>query len=400
MMIEAEDKTPKSELDQRIEKFRRHLENHHIDGALILQNVDQYYFSGTIQQGQLYIPAEGEPILMVNKNYERALTESSLDNIVYLGNPKEVPDIIENSGIKSPKVLGMEYDVLPVQVYRRIKKIFKDIDTRDVSHLIRSVRAVKSNYEIEMMRKAAILSDQVASLVPSLVREGITEVELAGKVEAEARKLGHQGIVRMRIWGGEMFYGHLMAGAAAAVPSFLASPTGGQGLSPAVAQGSSFKTIQAHEPILVDYVFAAQGYLSDHTRIFSIGKLPEKLVKGHHAMLDVQETVKKAAKPGVKAGDLYDIAIQRAEELGVGENFLGVGQHKIRFVGHGLGLEIDEYPFLAQGQKLVLEENMTLALEPKLIYPGEGVVGIENIHIVTENGLEQLNTYDEDIQVL
>jgi Xaa-Pro aminopeptidase len=225
----------------------------------------------------------------------------------------------------------------------------------------------------------------------------MTELELAGKIEAEARKLGHQGVVRMRLWGSEMFYGHLMSGPTGAVPSFLSSPTGGTGASPAVAQGPSFKTIQRHEPVLVDYVFAYNGYLSDHARIFSLGSLPEELMDAHAAMLEIEQMIKKLAKPGVKSGEIYQRALEKSKLLGYADHFMGVGPDRIRFVGHGIGLEVDEFPFLAAGQQLELQAGMTVALEPKLVFPGKGVVGIENTHVVTDNGLEQLGQFPQEI---
>jgi Xaa-Pro aminopeptidase len=191
-----------------------------------------------------------------------------------------------------------------------------------------------------------------------------------------------------------------MAGPAAAVPSYLASPTGGASLSPAVAQGPSFRPIRRREPILVDYVFAHQGYLSDHTRIFAIEGLPDDLLQAHRAMLTVQAMVKQAAKPGVRTGEIYDMAVAKAADLGYGDNFMGVGEHRIRFIGHGIGIELDEFPFLAQGQRLVFEENMIVALEPKLIFPGVGVVGIENTHVVTADGLRQLGQFKEDVTIV
>jgi Xaa-Pro aminopeptidase len=262
------------------------------------------------------------------------------------------------------------------------------------------VRAVKSPYEIDLMRRAVKRSDQVAARVPELLREGMTELELAGKVEAEARKLGHQGIVRMRYWGGEVFYGHLMAGPSGAVPSFPRSPTGGSGASPAVAQGPGFRPIQRHEPVMIDYVFALNGYYSDHTRIFSMGEPAAELMAAHEAMLDVQALIKKEARPGVKSGDIYELAIERTRALGYDKYFMGVGNERVRFVGHGIGTELDEYPFLASGQTLELQENMILAVEPKLIFPDKGIVGIENTHRVTENGLEQFGQYEDNIIVI
>jgi Xaa-Pro aminopeptidase len=191
-----------------------------------------------------------------------------------------------------------------------------------------------------------------------------------------------------------------MCGASGAVPSYLASPTGGTGAGAAVAQGAGFGLIKAHEPILVDYVFAYKGYLSDHTRIFSIGELPDELIQGHAAMLSIQDAIVREAKPGIAAGRIYEMAIELAGEAGYSENFMGTGDQRIRFVGHGVGLELDEYPFLAAGQKMILQEGMVIALEPKLIFPGKGVVGIENTHRLTADGLQQLTVSDQNIIVV
>lgn len=392
--------TPVSELDARIGKLRAALRENRIDGALILQNMDFYYFTGTIQQGQLYVPADGEPLLMVRKSHARAVAESGIGKILPFKSLKEIPGILKDNGHAPPKTLGMELDVLPAAQYLGFTRLFENSELVDVSHFIRLARAVKSDYEIGLMEKAANLADQVAESVPEFLKEGMTEVELAGLVEARARKLGHQGTVRMRMWGGEMFYGHLMAGPSAAVPSFLASPTGGTGLSPAIAQSSGFRPIGRHEPVLVDYVFAFDGYLSDHARIFSIGELPDDLMRAHDAMLKVNEFVMAAAKPGAKTGDLYEMAVEKAGELGYADNFMGADDERIRFVGHGLGLELDEYPFLAKNQKTELEEGMVFALEPKVIFPGKGVVGIENTHVVTNDGLRRLTRFGQGIVVV
>jgi Xaa-Pro aminopeptidase len=396
-MIDQGYSTPKTEIDDRINRLQQRLVKAGIDGALILQNTDLFYFSGTIQQSHLYIPAHGSPLLMVRKSLERAQVESPLSAIVPLNSPKALMGLIRDHGLKPPAVMGMELDVLPANNYFYYRKLFPEWDIRDISTPIRSVRSVKSDYELNLIRQAAAFSDQVAESMPNLLKPGITEIELAGMVEAQARRLGHQGIVRMRLWGAEMFYGHLMSGPAAAVPSYLASPTGGAAVNAAVAQGPSFRKIRRNEPILLDYVFAWKGYISDHTRIYVIGRAPRELVEAHHHMLDLQERIKLLATPGTAAGDLYTAAVEIADQKGVGDHFMGAGADRIRFIGHGVGLELDEFPFLAKGQKTELEEGMVVALEPKLIFPGKGVVGIENTHVVTHSGLDQLTMAEQRI---
>lgn len=392
--------TPAAELNRRTAALQSKMAAENIDGILVVQNADLFYLSGTSQQAHLYIPAQGQPILMARKDFERACAESGLERIVPLPGPRQIPAILADHGYPLPKTLGLEGDVLPANLYFAFEKIFAGCRVVDAAALIRMVRAIKSEYEIAMITRAAGLADQVASCMTEFLQAGITELELAGKIEARARKLGHQGIIRMRLWGSELFYGHLMSGPSAAIPSYLASPTGGAGTSPAFAQGAGFRIIRRNEPVLLDYVFACDGYLADHTRIFSIGDLPDELKQAHDAMLTIQELIKAAAKPGVPAGDLYDLAVASAGKKGLGDYFMGTGDQKVRFIGHGIGIELDEFPFLAKGQTLALESGMVVALEPKIILPQKGVVGIENTHVVTANGLRQLTVFEEAIIVV
>ena len=399
-MYDRKMNTPDSELESRIAKLQDHLIDNSIDAALIIQRVDLFYFSGTIQQANLYIPAQGDPILLAVKSTPRARAESAIERMVTIKSPRNIPEMLKQNGYEMPGTLGLELDILPANLYFTYQSIFEGAKIEDISHAIRLIRAVKSPYELDIMRQAGRLSDEVAATVPGFLREGMTELELAGKVEAEARKRGHQGVVRMRLFGSEMFYGHLMSGAAGALPSFLSSPTGGIGPSPAMAQSAGFKKIQRHEPVMVDYIFALNGYYSDHARIFSIGKLPDELMEAYAVTRKLQEIIKKMAKPGIRSGEIYEYALEKTKEWGYDEYFMGFGPERIRLVGHGIGLEVDEFPFLAAGQGLELQEGMTLALEPKFIFPEKGVIGLENSHVVTKEGLEQLNSFNEEITII
>ena len=399
-MVTGNKKVSFRELEKRIAKLKKAFIARGMDGALVVQKTDLFYFSGTFQQGWLYVPAQGKPILMIFKELLRARQESPLEEMVLICGTKEIPEIVARYGHSQPEVLGMELDVLPANQYFQYQRIFGNSKIVDISDEIRLIRAVKSGYEIGKIKAAAAMSDKVAARVPELLVAGKTEVTLSGELEGYARSLGHQGIVRMRLWGGEMFFGHLMSGASAAVPSYNASPTGGEGVSMAVGQGAGYRKIRKNEPVLVDYVFALDGYLSDHTRIFSIGPISKELQAAHEAMITIQEQIKGEARPGVETGELYEFMISLAEKQGYGEFFMGVGDRKIRFTGHGIGLELDEYPFIAKGQSLRLEAGMVLALEPKTIFPGKGVVGIENTHLVTENGLVPLGVFHDGITIV
>lgn len=399
-MRENEKTVPHQELVARIGHLQESMAKRGLDAALIAQKTDLFYFSGTSQQGWLYVPVKGKPILMIFKEYSRAFAESSLDQVISIIGIKKIPEAVALYGCPPSARVGMELDVLPTNLYFQYQRVFASAKIEDISHEIRMIRAVKSDFEVAKLRAAAALADKVAARVRELLVAGKAEVALAGELESYARSLGHQGIVRMRMWGSELFYGHLLAGDAAAVPSYLASPTGGTGVSAAIGQGAGYRQIGVREPVLVDYVFALDGYIADHARIFSIGPLSDELQKAHAAMLDIQEEIKSQAKPGAITGELYERMVAIAKAKGYGEHFMGVGERRIRFTGHGVGLELDEYPFIAKGQQLPLQAGMVIALEPKTIFPGIGVVGIENTHLVTDSGLEPLTRYPDSITLL
>jgi Xaa-Pro aminopeptidase len=203
----------------------------------------------------------------------------------------------------------------------------------------------------------------------------------------------------MRGFNQEMFYGHVMAGPTAAVVSHFDTPTGGLGLAPALAQGPSSRVIGRGEPVVVDLIGNESGYLSDVTRVFSLGHPDATFEAAFEASLAVEKAVVEAARPGVAASHLYQVAVDAASETQFGKHFMG-DSYKVGFVGHGMGLEVDEYPFLARGADLALSEGMVFALEPKFIFAGRGVVGVEDTYLVTSEGLERLTPSPQTFRVL
>lgn len=391
---------PLFELDTRIAQLQKNLQKKELDGTLLVGRINLYYFTGTAQQGWLYVPCSGEPLLMIFKEFSRARMESALKIIISLASSKKIPAVIAEAGLPQPKNIGMELDILPVNIFRQYQQIFPAIDIKDISLELRLQRAVKSPYELERIRTAVRCSDTMAEYAKTILREGKSELEAAGEYEGHARALGHQGLVWMRLFNSDFQIGHLMCGASAAEPSYFASPNGGQGPNPLVAHGSGHNLLRRNQPIILDYTFAQEGYISDHTRVYSIGPLADELMRGHDAMCAIQEKAKTLAVPGAIAGDIYRQLVEMAEGLGYGDSFMGAGERPVRFVGHGVGLELDEFPFIAMNQKLALQENMVLALEPKLVFPGKGMVGIENTHIVTTQGLETLGRFSDQICIL
>jgi Xaa-Pro dipeptidase len=386
----------KHEIDERLKRFQERLAANGVDGAMLLQKTDLYYLSGTDQDAHLWVPAHNTPLLLVRKSLERAREDSIIEEIVPLPGFSRVPELIRKHTKKLPKRLGLELDILPSRLYMSYRKVFPDAKIVDISPLIRGVRMVKSDYEVSCITKAADMADRMYEKVPGFLAESKTETDLALRLEAFYRGKGHPGLVRTRTFNMECLYGHVMAGKSGAVASNSPGPTGGKGLGPFYSQSAGKDKIGKHEPVFVDYAANVEGYIADQARIFSLGNLPEKFHHAHNVMLEVQETLTEKGRPGVKAGDLYNLALKIAEKAGLEEGFMGYPD-PVPFVAHGVGLEIDEWPIIGRNSDTILEEGMVMALEPKFIFPGQGVVGIENTWVVTQRGMIKLNRFPDGI---
>ncbi len=387
----AEDRlsTPIAEIGRRVAALQTSLSADGLDAALIVQNADLYYYAGTIQQSYLLVPAAGKPTLFVRKVVERAQAESPL-TVVPLGSLRDLPALVAERFDSAPARVGMELDVLPVNTYRRLERVFPGAAVEDLSGRIMRQRAVKSAYEIDLIRQAAQFTDCVCERIPELLEEGLTEIGLASRLEAVARALGHEGVIRVRGFNQEMFYGQLLSGANGAVPGFLDTPLAGEGLSPAVAQSVTRRRIRRGEPIVIDFGSVRCGYIADLTRTYSLGPLPAECRRAFGTALEIEQAVAAAARPGVACRELYELALAMARAAGLQDGFMGPPGNNARFLGHGVGIELDELPVLAAGDD-VLTEGMVFAVEPKFVLPGVGAVGIEDTFAVTAEGVERLS---------
>lgn len=390
------DKIPQLEIETRIAKLQKILVRQQLDGALLLWNSDIFYFTGTKQNSYLFVPQSGDPVLMVKRGLDRGIAESFVKDIVSIKSPKEIPSIIATHGITNLTKIGTELDVMPVNLYNFYGKIFDQIEFSDISPAIKQIRAVKSAYEVNIIRQALKIMDEAFFLVPSLLREGMTEIELAALFEAELRKRGYAGVCKMRAFNQSFFYGNVCSGKSGISPSFFDGPVGGTGVSLSDPQGAGWKIINKNEPIYIDYTCIYQGYTGDQTRMFCMGDLPEKLKKAYNDAVFIKNEAVKSMHPGVLAEEPHILALKLAEELGYKDNFMGYKNNQVKFLGHGLGLELDELPIVAKGIKTKIVTGMTFALEPKFVFP-EGAIGIENSFVMTENGPECLSITAEDI---
>ncbi len=379
-------KVPETEIKQRINRIQKALQEKDINGLFIVQRVDLFYFSGTAQNGFLYIPAEGEPLLFIKRYMPRARDESSINNIIEIKSIKEVPQIISDACGALPHCLGFELDVVPVNDFKFYQALFPDITYVDGSPLIRKLRMTKSPWEIDQMEATAEISCRTFEYITENLSAGYTEMEFASMFEAFARKLGHGGKLRVRDYQTEGYSWHVLSGKSGGMVGVLDSPSSGEGTSAAFPCGAGNKKMAPDEPIMVDFNCVLNGYHCDETRMFAIESMPQKALDASQAAIEIQNEVLDKIKPGIRLDELFRISSARAESLGYAESYLGPPGYKVTFIGHGIGLELVEHPIMSDKSKVLVQPGMIFALEPKLVYLDEFATGIESIFLVTETG--------------
>lgn len=389
------DFTPKEEIEGRLEVFRKRMALEGIGFAVILQNVDLFYFTGTVQKGVLIVPADQPPLFFVEKSIYRAGMESPLE-IIPINKDKDVGSILSGKNIIKGKG-GMELDILPVTLFERWKSILSHDNITDVSPLIKDIRLIKSAFEIAQIIKSGQIVSHVFQKAKEVIREGMREVDIDAALVAEMRKMNHQGFLRMRGFNQEMMCGYVTQGYSATISSNADVPISGLGLSAAIGQGSSINVVKKSVPVIVDFGGGYNGYITDETRVYAVDELKDIFLKGYQVSRDIIEETMGFAREGVDATEIFAKALDRVKEAGLEHYFMGHGEGQVSFIGHGLGLEINELPVITPRHKTILKEGMVFAFEPKFIIPNEGAVGIEVDFIVRKDGLQRVTDSPLDI---
>lgn len=391
------------EYERRIGRMQEQMAKERMDACLITQNVGIYYFTGTMQTGYLFIPAQGKATLYVRRSVQRAMEEAQVpvQALVSFRNfeqqlSADYPDVFK---AQAQVAIGADLDVLPAQLYIRLQQILPTVKWQDASVLLRTVRSVKSAHEIACIERVARVVEEAVAAGLRELREGMTELALIATMERELRMRGHEGMIRMRAYNQEIVTGMVAAGEAAATPTYFDGPAGGRGLSPALPKSASRRPIQRNEPILLDINCSIDGYVIDQTRTAVIGSLSPKLRNAYDAAVSILRRTEAALRPGAVPEDLYVQSVEQAAKANLADHYMGYGRDQVKFLGHGIGLEIDEWPVLARGFRDPLQPGMVIAVEPKFTFPGEGVVGIENSYVITEDGCKNLTRLPEELYV-
>lgn len=369
----------------RISTHQAALAERGLAGSLHLGAVDVFYLAGTRQNGALYVPAAGAPVLLVRKSFARAKVESAVADVRPFPSSREIARALGAKG-----KVGVAFEIVPAGTLEWWRRQLPEAELVDAGGLLRAQRAVKSASEIEILRDGARRMCGALAEIPSFLRPGMREVDLSAEIESRLRRAGNEGVPRLRSFNAELFVGLAVSGDGAAEPGYFDGPVVGRGLSAAYPQGASERVIRENDPVLMDFTSVHGGYVVDMTRVAVCGALDPRLERAFDVARAIQDEIARSLRPGVSCAALWEHAKAMSEQARLGEFFMGPPGDQARFVGHGVGLELDELPVLAPGFEAPLSAGQTIAIEPKFAFPGLGAVGIENTFLVTEQGGEKL----------
>lgn len=383
---------PEEEQQLRLARIRQALGTE-ADGILLRDNANIYYVCGRVFSGYVFIPADAalKPVYFV-----RRPNHLEGENVEMIRKPEEIPACLDSRGLAYGKI-ALELGSLSYAAATRLMKVFAESTTVDGSAAMKRARAVKTAFEQEKLRASGVKQTRVYERIPHLYREGMTDIELQIEIERASRLEGCLGQFRVAGDDMELFMGNVLTGDNADTPSPYDFAMGGGGLDPSIPVGANGSMIMPRKPVMVDVNGNYNGYMTDMTRCYSDGEPEEATRKANDCSRAICAALAEMGRPGTEAKALYEKALEMAREAGLGESFMGFTSHA-GFVGHGVGIEINELPVIAPRSRDVLEAGNVIALEPKFVLPGIGAVGIENTYIVHPEGpMERITTANEEI---
>lgn len=363
----------KEEAALRASKVLHEMEEAKVSEMILVDNANKYYLTGRVFAGWLKLNDNGDI-----HAYVRRPVHLAGDNVTFVRKPEDIPLAGNN--------VALELSTLPAAEYLRFKAMLGDNSIVNASLLMRSVRAVKTPFEINKIEESGRRQDSVYRTIPSLFHRGMTDIDLQIEIEAALRKAGCLGQFRISGDSMELFMGNILVGDNADNPTPYDFAMGGAGIDPSLPVGANGTPITPGCSVMVDANGNFTGYMTDMTRTFALGDIAPLAEMAHQCSINICNRLAQLGRPGVKASALYEEALFMAEEGGLKDYFMGHRQHA-GFVGHGVGIEINEAPVIAPRSKDILQAGNVIALEPKFVIPGTGAVGIENTYVVEESGM-------------
>lgn len=361
------------------------------DACCIRSVVNIYYLTGYVFDGYIYLEQEGEPLMFVRKSGAFAYPE-----VIAIRKPEEIPDMLKRRRMRLPGTLALEADGLTYNEYLRLQTLFGPGKTVDATPLLRRSRMIKTPWEIGQLRYSVARHNEVYRLFPALFSPGMTDLEWQYEMERTMRQRESIGIFRAAGSYMDIFMGSVLTGDNASIPSPFDFALGGGGSHVGLPIGADGSRIEPGQSVMVDMAGNFTAYITDMTRVYACGTLPDEAYRAHQVSVDLHGWLMEHGRPGLACAAIYEQSVETAAEAGFEANFMGV-HRQAKFVGHGVGIEINEWPVLTARSQDVLLPGMVFAFEPKFVLPGVGAVGVENTYLVTEEGVEKLTLVDEGI---
>lgn len=364
------------------------------DACIITSPVNQYWLCGFIFDGYLLLYPEGEALLFVRR--PAGIPD---ERVTEIRKPEQIPSLLRSAGLPLPRRLLLEADQLTFSNATRLQAALEMTELVSISGELRRLRAVKSAYELKQIRESARVHQQVYELIPSLYRKGMTDMELQIEIERQMRLHGSVGIFRSFGENMDIFMGSMLAGDNAQTASPFDYALGGGGISPLLPLGANGTKLLPGMTLMVDMAGNYRPWMDDMSRTFVIEEAPDIAWEAHQLSIDIARVIEQSTRAGTPCANLCLLAEEMVQERGLQPYFMGTSQ-QAKFIGHGVGLEINEPPVLTPRSKEILETGMAIAVEPKFVLPGIGAVGIENSYIVQADALEKITLCEEGMIVL
>lgn len=383
----------KEEISLRIHKIKNELLKEETQALLIGSNTNIYYSTGRFFRGYVYVSVDDEPLWFVIKPKIYDLDQNQL----YLRKPEEIPAILKERRYSIPSSVALEENDLSYSDVVRLKALFPDADMKNGSIIAKRARMVKTPWEINEMKIDGEHQVKVYGEIKDCYSPGMSDLRLQIEIEKRLRLEGSLGVSRVSGNLMEINLGSVISGENADNPGPYEFTMGGEGVNPALPVGANDSPILEGQTVMVDMNGAFNGYQTDMTRVWSLGEVSELTNKAHACSIEILRALEKAAIPGCPVKNLYEIAMGVVERHDLKNYFMG-HRSQVGFIGHGVGIELNELPVITPRSKDIIQENMTLAIEPKFVIPHVGAVGVENTYVVGKNGLINLTVFPEDIQ--
>jgi len=370
-----------------------------LDGALLFHSRDIFYYTGTAQPGWLAVTPDSF-VLAVSSGADFAARDTGWTApqlIIQRDHVKLCQSLFPGEARR----IGTELDLMTVPTYQQISAALGSGELVNISPQIMAQRSIKDEHEIAAIRRAIISIDAGHQAALEKIRPGMTELEGSAIIENGHRLAGHEGAYFMRNIDFTMGRGPFASGENLADISGVVFTISGIGLSPAVPAGASQRKMKTGDLIVCDIPTCVDGYHADQTRTYALGKAPEKALKLHEQIKSVADHLIKNIRADWSAGQAFAEAKMFAEKLDIAAEFLAFPNGKrAHFVGHGIGIEANEPPFLSRGSKAPLAAGMVLAIELHAYADDGTMVKLEDNILLTEDGAQLLTISPRELTII